>query len=266
MKTARSYQVFPKLSKKKTMLLSVMSVSLFVIVWIILTEFKIVPKIILPSPFIVFKKFWKIILEGYAGKTLIEHVGVSLFRVFTSLFIAIALAVPLGIFVAVNDYVRGIIDPFIEFYRPLPPLAYLPLVIIWFGIGELSKVILITLAIFAPVFLNTRAGVLAIPQERIRAALCLGASKWQVIRSVIFPSTLYQIFTGIRVGIGFGWTTLVAAEMVAANSGLGHMVLSASEFLVTEVVIIGIIIIGFIAILTDLFMRYLTKRIIHWHN
>ncbi|MDA8792984.1 ABC transporter permease subunit [Bacteriovoracaceae bacterium] len=266
MSYARNYQVFPKLSSKKIVILSVVSLALFILTWLILSELKIVPKIILPSPIIVLNKFIGVIKSGYADKSLYEHLGISLFRVFASLFIAIIFAIPLGIFVAVNDYVRGILDPFIEFYRPLPPLAYLPLIIIWFGIGEMSKIILITLAIFAPIFLNTRAGVLSIPQERIRAALCLGASKWQLITSVIFPSSLYHIFTGIRIGIGFGWTTLVAAEMVAANSGLGHMVLTASEFLVTEVVLIGIFIIGIIAILTDLFMRYLTKKFIHWHR
>jgi len=177
-----------------------------------------------------------------------------------------AIAIPLGIFVALNDYFKSIIDPFIEFYRPLPPLAYLPLIIIWFGIGEVSKIVLITLAILAPIFLNTKAGVQSIPQERMRAALCLGASKFQIIKSIVFPSALYNILTGIRVGIGFGWTTLVAAEMVAANSGLGHMVLSASEFLVTEVVIIGIFIIGIIAIFTDYIMAILTRKFIHWHK
>jgi taurine transport system permease protein len=265
-KNARSFELFPKLNAKKILTLSVMSVSLFFILWFTLTYFKIIPKVILPSPVIVLNKFLKVLVQGYADKSIWEHIGISVGRVFISLITATLLAVPLGIFVAINDYVRGLIDPFIEFYRPLPPLAYLPLVIIWFGIGESSKVILITLAIFAPIFLNTRAGVLSIPQERIRAALSLGASKFQIIRNIIFPSTLYHIFTGIRIGIGFGWTTLVAAEMVAADSGLGHMVLSASEFLVTEVVIIGIFIIGLIAILTDLFMRYLTKKLIHWHE
>ncbi len=266
MSPAKIYQAFPKLNNKKVICLSIFSVLSFLIVWIALTEFGIIPQVILPSPLIVLKKTIDIFIKGYADKTLIEHLGISLFRVFASLFIATLLAIPIGIFVALNDYVKGLVDPFIEFYRPLPPLAYLPLIIIWFGIGEFSKIILITLAIFSPIFLNTRAGVLSIPQERVRAALCLGASKWQIIKSVVFPSTLYDILTGIRIGIGFGWTTLVAAEMVAANSGLGHMVLSASEFLVTEVVIIGIIIIGIVAIITDFAMRFLTDKIVHWHK
>ena len=266
MKTAKSFHLFPKLKNKKILSLSIISVFIFFIAWFILSKLGIISKIILPSPDRVLSKFIQVIQKGYADKSLLEHIGISIFRVFLSLFIAMAIAIPLGIFVALNDYFKSIIDPFIEFYRPLPPLAYLPLIIIWFGIGEISKIVLITLAILAPIFLNTKAGVQSIPQERMRAALCLGASKFQIIKSIVFPSALYHILTGIRVGIGFGWTTLVAAEMVAANSGLGHMVLSASEFLVTEVVIIGIFIIGIIAIFTDYIMAIIIRKFIHWHN
>jgi taurine transport system permease protein len=266
MSKARFYQVFTHVAPKKVLLISICSVVTFLLIWATLSGLEILPHIILPAPGKVFAKFVNVISNGYADKSIWEHMGISVYRVFLSLFIAFILAVPIGIFVAINDYFRSIVDPFIEFYRPLPPLAYLPLIIIWFGIGETSKIILISLAIFAPIFLNTRAGVMAIPKERIQAALCLGASKRQLIRQIIFPSALYQILTGVRIGIGFGWTTLVAAEMVAANSGLGHMVLTASEFLVTEVVIIGIIIIGLIAIGTDFIMRKLIVKLIHWHK
>lgn len=233
-------------------------------IWHFLTAFEIIPRVILPSPLSVLEKFSEIIEKGFTGKPLGEHIGVSLLRIFGSLFAAIALAVPLGIFVAINDYLKGVVDPFIEFYRPLPPLAYLPLVIIWFGVGELSKFVLIFLAIFAPIFLNTRAGVANIPTERLNAAMSLGASRWQLITQILFPSSLHSILTGIRIGTGFGWTTLVAAEMVAATSGLGHMILSASEFLQTEVVILGIIIIGVLAFSIDMFMRTLINKHVHW--
>lgn len=265
MSEIRHYKVFPVLEKNTKLFFSAASVLLFFCTWFLLSYFQVLPEIILPNPIKVLSKFKDIIINGYADKSLWEHIFISVFRVFLSLFIAIVFAVPFGIFVAINDYFKSIVDPFIEFYRPLPPLAYLPLVIIWFGIGETSKIVLITLAIFAPIFLNTRAGVLAIPQERILAALSLGGTKAQIVLKIIFPSALYQILTGVRIGIGFGWTTLVAAEMVAANSGLGHMVLSASEFLVTEVVVIGIFIIGLIAISTDLLMRKLIEKYIHWH-
>ena len=148
--------------------------------------------------------------------------------------------------------------------RPIPPLAYLPLTIIWFGIGETQKIILIYLAIFAPMALAARAGVRSVAIEQIHAAYSMGASRAQVIRNVILPAALPEILIGMRIGIGFGWTTLVAAEMVAATAGLGYMVLSASEFLVTEVVILGILIIGAVAYLFDLGMRWLERRLVPW--
>ena len=127
----------------------------------------------------------------------------------------------------------------IEFYRPLPPLAYLPLIVIWFGIEETAKVILIYLACFAPLAMAARAGVKSVMIEQINAAYSMGASKWQVIWHVVIPAAMPEIFTGMRIAIGFGWTTLVAAEMVAATVGLGQMVLNASNFLRTDVVIMG---------------------------
>ena len=159
---------------------------------------------------------------------------------------------------------RGIFDPPIEFYRPIPPLAYLPLIIIWFGIGEVSKILLIYLACFAPMALSTRAGVRSVSIEQIHVAYSLGASRAQVIRHIVLRAALPEILTGMRIGIGFAWTTLVAAEMVAAAAGLGYMILNASEFLVTDVVLMGIIVIGVIALLSDLLMRYVEKKLVPW--
>ena len=163
------------------------------------------------------------------------------------------LAIPLGIMMGFNAQVKGFFDPPIEFYRPIPPLAYLPLTVIWFGIGEEAKIILIFLAIFAPMVLNTRAGVRSVPIEQIYVAYSLGASKLQVLIQVILKGAMPEILTGMRIGIGFGWTTLVAAELVAAEQGLGAMIKNASDFLVTDVVIMGIVIIGVIAFSFDLY-------------
>ena len=159
---------------------------------------------------------------------------------------------------------RGIFDPPIEFYRPLPPLAYLPLIIIWFGIDELPKVLLIYLSCFAPLALAARSGMKSAAQEQINAAYSMGASYGQVIWHVILPSALPEILVGMRIAIGFGWTTLVAAEMVAANVGLGQMVLNASNFLRTDIVIMGIIVIGVVAYLFDLLMRAVERRVVPW--
>jgi taurine transport system permease protein len=179
-------------------------------------------------------------------------------------FIACLTAVPAGLAMGMSRIFRGIFDPPIEFYRPIPPLAYLPLVIIWFGIGEVSKVILIYLACFAPMALSTRAGVRSVSIEQVHVAYSLGATRSQVLRHVVFRAALPEILTGMRIGIGFGWTTLVAAEMVAAAAGLGYMILNASEFLMTDVVVMGIVIIGLVALSSDLLMRYLEHKLVPW--
>jgi taurine transport system permease protein len=156
------------------------------------------------------------------------------------------------------------LDPIIEFYRPLPPLAYLPLIIIWLGIGEFPKVFLIFLAIFAPMAIAARAGVRSVSTEQIHAAYAMGASRTQVITQVIMKAAMPEIFTGMRIGIGVGWTTLVAAEMVAAHRGLGFMVLNAAQFLASDTVIMGIIVIGVFAFAFDLLIRYMEKVLIPW--
>ena len=142
-------------------------------------------------------------------------------RVFAAFLLACVTAIPVGIAMGVSRIARGIFDPPIEFYRPLPPLAYLPLIVIWFGIEETAKVMLIYLACFAPLAMAARAGVRACRIEQINAAYSMGASKWQVIWHVVIPAAMPEILTGMRIAIGFGWTTLVAAEMVAATVGPG---------------------------------------------
>jgi taurine transport system permease protein len=143
-------------------------------------------------------------------------------------------------------------------------LAYLPLIIIWFGIDETPKVLLIYLACFAPLALAARSGMKSAAPEQINAAYSMGASYSQVIRFVILPAAMPEILVGMRIAIGFGWTTLVAAEMVAANVGLGQMVLNASNFLRTDIVIMGIIVIGVVAYVFDIFMRWVERRLVPW--
>ena len=183
---------------------------------------------------------------------------------FAAFALACVTAIPVGIAMGVSRIARGIFDPPIEFYRPLPPLAYLPLIVIWFGIEETAKIVLIYLACFAPLAMAARAGVKSVMIEQINAAYSLGASKWQVIRHVVIPAAMPEIFTGMRIAIGFGWTTLVAAEMVAATAGLGQMVLNASNFLRTDVVIMGIVVIGVVAYVFDLLMRYIERAVVPW--
>jgi taurine transport system permease protein len=218
----------------------------------------------LPAPWTILEEFFTVARDGFANYTLWQHIGISALRVFGALALACATAIPIGLAMGISRLARGVFDPPIEFYRPVPPLAYLPLMIVWFGIGETSKVLLIFLAIFAPVAIGARSGVKSAMIEQIHAAYSLGASRWQVLRQVILPSATPEIITAVRIGMGVGWTTLVAAEMVAATSGVGFMVLTASEFLQTDTVIMGIIIIAMIAYAFDLAMRKLEAKLVPW--
>lgn len=232
--------------------------------WFLITGMGWVKPLFLPSPFAVYDKFISASTDGVANSTLLEHALASLTRVFSAFFLACATAIPVGIMMGVNRFARGIFDPPIEFYRPLPPLAYLPLIIIWFGIGEFPKIFLIYLAIFAPMAIAARSGVRSVSIEQIHAAYAMGASPMQIVWHVILKAAMPEIFTGMRIGIGVGWTTLVAAEMVAADRGLGFMVLNAAQFLASDTVIMGIIVIGVFAFAFDLLVRYLEKIIIPW--
>ena len=246
-------------------LISVVTVAALFALWWIATHFGWIRDIFLPTPEKIVTSFadaWKGDIQG--GRPLLEHFWASLMRVFAAFLLAVVTAIPAGIGMGVSRIARGIFDPPIEFYRPLPPLAYLPLIVIWFGIEETAKVILIYLACFAPLAMAARAGVKSVMIEQINAAYSMGASKWQVIWHVVIPAAMPEIFTGMRIAIGFGWTTLVAAEMVAATTGLGQMVLNASNFLRTDVVIMGIVVIGGVAYLFDLLMRYVERAVVPW--
>jgi taurine transport system permease protein len=244
--------------------ISLITTLCLLLLWFVATNLGWVKPLFLPKPQTVFEQFIAYATGTANDKPLWEHLAASLMRVFAAFLLACATAIPVGVAMGVSRIARGIMDPPIEFYRPLPPLAYLPLIIIWFGIDELPKVLLIFLSCFAPLALQTRAGVKSATQEQIHAAYSMGASQWQVIRYVMLPAALPEILVGMRIAIGFGWTTLVAAEMVASNVGLGQMVLNASNFLRTDIVIMGIIVIGVFAYLFDLLMRWVERTLVPW--
>lgn len=247
-----------------TFWLSMGSVAFFFFIWWLATTLGWAKPLFVPSPQSIVTKFIEVWNNGFTGTPFLEHVWISTARVFGAFLLACVIGLPLGLAMGMSPFIRGVFDPPIEFYRPIPPLAYLPLMIIWAGIGELSKILLIFLSVFAPVVLGARSGVKSAAIEQIHAAYSFGATRWQVMRHVILPSAMPEILTAMRIGIGFGWTTLVAAEMVAATKGLGYMVLSASQFLQTPIVIMGIFVIAVIAFAFDLLMRFLERRLVPW--
>ncbi len=252
------------LGEGSSMTLSIISIVALLGLWWLATNMQWVRPLFLPRPETIWAAFWQAVNGDLDNHTLWVHFLWSMYRVFFAFALAVAIGIPIGIAMGVSRIARGIFDPPIEFYRPLPPLAYLPLMIIWFGIGEQSKIMLLFLAIFAPVALSARAGVRSVSQEQIQAALSMGASRAQVVRHVVLPAALPEILVGLRIGMGVGWTTLVAAEMVAADAGLGKMVYNASNFLRTDVVILGIIAIGFVAYVFEMVMRFLERALVPW--
>ncbi len=247
--------------------LSLLSLALLLLIWWSVTALGLISPLFLPAPQQVLSKLLLIASpQGFMDATLWQHLAASLTRMLVALFAAAAIGIPVGIAMGLSPAVRGLLDPLIELYRPVPPLAYLPLMVIWFGIGETSKILLIYLAIFAPVTLSTLAGVRNTQQVRIRAAQSLGASRWQLLRWVILPGALPEILTGLRIGLGVGWSTLVAAELIAATRGLGFMVQSAGEFLATDVVLAGIAVIALIAFTLELGLRALQRRLTPWNG
>ena len=245
---------------------SVLTLAALLTLWWAVTATGLIEPLFLPPPSAVLQKGWLLATTGYMDATLWQHLGASLNRIGLGLGFAVLTAVPVGIAIGSNRIARGILDPLIEFYRPIPPLAYLPLIVIWCGIGELSKVLLIYLAIFAPIAIATATGVRTVDPAKVRAAQSLGATRAQLIRHVILPSALPDILTGMRIGLGVGWSTLVAAELIAATSGLGFMVQSAAQFLVTDVVVLGILVIALIAFAMEMGLRALQRKLVPWHG
>ena len=218
----------------------------------------------LPSPEAVVIRTFNIAQEGFQGFTLWEHLGISLYRVIVGFFIGALVGIPLGYAMGLSDWFRGWFDPIVEFMRPVPPLALIPLVIIWAGIGETGKIILLFLAALWIMAIAARAGVSGVNISKVHAAYSLGASKAQIMRHVIVPNSLPEIFTGARVAMGVCWGTVVAAELVAAEKGAGKMIVAASKFQNTDIVIMGIILIGIIGFGIDVLMRWAERVLVPW--
>jgi len=218
----------------------------------------------LPSPEAVWTRMLKISKEGFRNTSLYGHLGYSLFRVIVGFLIGAIVGIPLGYAMGLSDWFRGWFDPIVEFMRPVPPLALIPLVIIWAGIGETGKIILLFLAALWIMAIAARAGVSGVSITKVHAAYSLGASKWQIMRHVIIPNSLPDIFTGARVAMGVCWGTVVAAELVAASQGAGMMIMVASKFTLTDIVIMGIILIGVIGFCIDMLMRWAENKLVPW--
>jgi taurine transport system permease protein len=250
--------------KKTNKYLTAMTWIIILATWYLVTRFEVFSPTLVPSPYKVWTTFLDIFNNGYNRIPLGMHLWASFRRLFLAMFIAIATAIPLGLLSGYSNNIRSVVDSIVEFYRPLPPLAYYTLLILWFGIDDKSKVILLFLAGFAPIYIACVSAVTKINEDYMLSAKSLGANNKDIFFKIVLPASLPEIFTGIRTAMGVAYTTLVSSEMIAATSGIGWMVLDASNYLKSDVIFVGILIMGATGILIDIGLRQLEKKIVFW--
>ncbi len=219
-----------------------------------------------PSP----RDTWTAMVElwnnGFANETLWAHTWASLRRVGLGMFWGVVIGVPVGFAMGLSSRLRGFFDAPVELFRPIPPLALLPLFILMFGIGDRPAVRLLFFAALWIMIIAARSGVRTANLSKVRAAYSLGASKWQVLTRVLLPNALPEIFTGLRVALGVCWGTLVAAELVGTRVGLGSMIFAARPFFRLDIMLAGVVIIALLGVLMDVIMRFLEARLIPWRG
>lgn len=217
-----------------------MSPLLVIILWSLLTFTNIIPNYILPNPGEVLISFYTLIKNG----ELFVHAYNTLMRVVLGFLIASAIAIPLGIGIGWSETIENIFNPLIQILRPIPPLAWVPFALIWFGIGLKSEVFIIFIGSFFPILLNTVDAVKGVEKVFIESAYVLGANEQQILTKVVLPGSLPGIVLGMRVGFGIGFMCTVAAEMIAAKSGLGYLIMDSMRLMDTGTMLVGIITIG----------------------
>jgi NitT/TauT family transport system permease protein len=202
-------------------------------------------------------------IELIANGQLFGHVAASFSRVVVGFSIGTCIGIPLGLCMGRSQIIRAFADPYVEFFRFIPPIAFVTLAVIWFGLGEASKIVLIVYTTVFMVAINTMIGVLSIEPDKRFAALCLGASERQVFLHVTIPAVVPNIVTGMKIAMGNSFMTVVSAEMVAAKTGIGYLIVNSRLFLLTEWIFVGIITLGFMGFFSDRALRVVANRLLH---
>jgi NitT/TauT family transport system permease protein len=249
-----------KKEKLQYLLLSLLGGIVFLFSWELVSSLKLVPEFFLPSPQSVLKAIVNLSTQG----SLFSDIGISLFRIVAGFLLSVLVAVPLGVLFGVSRRVRAVIEPVVAFVRYVPPSAFIPLIIVWFGVGELGKVTLIFLGVAPYLTLLVADAVYAVREEVIEAARTLGATKSDIIFKVILPYSMPAIWDSFRIMFGAAWTFVIIAEIVGSSSGLGHLMIQSQRFLRTDNIFAGIIVIGLLGVATDYLLRVSKKALFRW--
>lgn len=253
-------------AKRQYIALAILSPLTIILLWTFVSMRGAVPATILPSPGKVVTSLFDIFERGYSGISIWTHINASLWRVGVAFAAGSVLGGALGLLRGRVPAIDALLLVPSELVRPIPPLGLIPLFILWFGIGELSKVLLIFLSVFLIMMINAQAGARSCALDTLRAAESMGAARWQVFRYVVLPSALPQIMTGLRISMSSALTILVASELLGGDRGLGFVILDASSFFRTTYVFAGIVVIGMIGLISDRCIAYFARRIVHWEG
>jgi ABC-type nitrate/sulfonate/bicarbonate transport system permease component len=249
-----------------TMLITFGSIVAGLIIWTATVHSGLVSTRFTPSPFDILREFGILMREGYVGTPLYEHIGASLIRTVIGFSAAVICGIPVGLLIGRVKTLEAASAPWFAFLRPIPAIAFVPLVILWFGIGEFSKISVIFFSSFLYITVCTVAGVKSVPVQLLRAGYSLGALDHKSFFYVVLPAALPQIMTGVRIGSALSWTLVVAAELVAAQKGLGYMIMDASTFFRVKDVYVGLIMIGIIGFLLEGTIALVEGRVVHWRG
>lgn len=247
--------------KESTIIVTATFLFLFALWWG-LSAMQLVDPVFLPSPMSV----WDYICTTAANGALWDNTKISIIRIFWGVLISVVIGAPVGLLCGTFPITEAIFRPLCEFIRYMPVPAFVPLVMIWVGIGESAKVLLLFIGVFFQIVLMIANDVRSVQNDLLNAGYTLGATRWQSITKILIPAMLPRAFETLRTMIGWAWTYLVVAEMVAANSGLGYMIIKAQRFLQTDCIFAGILTIGLLGLITDRFMYFLSKRLFSWQE
>ena len=252
---------------------------LLLLIWEACARAGWVSTIVLPAPSAVAQKWWESLLPGqpfdaaaqsrldwiFSGELIHDAVS-SLYRVVVGFVVGAGLALPLGLVMGANTRLYAVFNPLLQVLRPIPPIAYIPLAILWFGLGNPPAVFLISIGAFFPVLMNTIAGVRNVDGIYLRAAMNLGVSQWTLFLRVILPAATPYILAGVRIGIGTAFIVVIVSEMIAVNDGLGFRILEAREFMWSDKIIAGMLTIGMLGLALDTAISRLNNHLLRWHR
>jgi ABC-type nitrate/sulfonate/bicarbonate transport system permease component len=234
--------------------------------WTLIVHSGLVSTRFTPAPLDIVREFASLMYQGYVGVPLYDHIAASLIRTLIGFVAAAIVGIPFGLLIGRFMILEAAFVPWFAFLRPIPAIAFVPLVILWFGIGEFSKISVIFFSSFLYITVSTIAGVKAVPLQLLRAGYSLGASSRKSFLYVVLPAALPQIMVGLRLGSAISWTLVVAAELVAAQRGLGYMIMDASTFFRVKDVYVGLIVIGIIGFLLESAIALVEGRLVHWRG